>query len=60
MKRISNITNSLKKHRFLVMLLDEFGDDIALEVDADSKEEAEQIAIKTGLTVVSVEQIRHG
>jgi hypothetical protein len=57
MKRISNITNSSKKHRFLVMLLDEFGDDIALEVDADSKEEAEQIAQKTGLTVESVEKI---
>lgn len=60
MKRISNITNSSKKHRFLVMLLDEFGDDIALEVDADSKEEAEQIARKIGLEIASVEQIRHG
>lgn len=57
MKRISNINNSSKKYRFLIMLLDEFGDDIALEVDADSKEEAEKIALKTGLTVKSVEQI---
>ena len=31
------------------MLLDEFGDDIAVEIDADSREEAEQIARKIGL-----------
>jgi hypothetical protein len=60
MKRISNITNSSKKYRFLIVLLDEFGDDIAIEVDADSKEEAERIARKIGLEIASVEQVLHG
>lgn len=57
MKCFSPITNSTKKSRFLVMQLDAFGDDIAIEIDADSRDEAEKIAQKNGLAVQSVEQI---